>query len=279
MLKLKFCLQSLQIVRTFVISKFDKISIDSDTTSNVFNWKFEFFEIRCINAFENVFVKILSKRFNEINSNWILNYSNARSHKHLNNKFNKFDLRYKCWHCWKYCKKFATLLYKSNSNLSNVNDESKISKFWNVNVCFVDFMTFNSIRFTIFRILRFVRFWAIDFNFRCFCEKNVFVKIISKRNKKLKCNRFLNHFQTKSLKIQNMYSSNFVFRYRYKFWQCSKFRKKFVTSLNCLISESKHDKFELKKSISREKLKKSKFENNENIENIVKIWKKSWIIK
>ena len=163
--------------------------------------------------------------------------------------------------------------------MSNVNNESKISKFWNVDVCFVVSITFNSIRFAIFRILRFVRFWAIDFNFRCFCEKNVFVKIILKRDKKLKCDCFLNYFQTKSLRIQNIYSSNFVFRYRYKFWQCFKFRKKFVTSLNYLIFESEHDKFELKKSIFRKESKESKFENNENIENIAKIWKKRWLIK
>ena len=66
LLKLKFCLQNLQIIRTFVISKFDNVSIDSDIISNVFNWKFEFFETRRTNVFENVFVKILLKRFNEI---------------------------------------------------------------------------------------------------------------------------------------------------------------------------------------------------------------------
>ena len=277
LLKLKFCLQSLQIIRTFVISEFDKISIDSNIISSVFNWKFEFFETRRTNVFENVFVKILSKRFNEINSNWILNHSDAKSHRHFDNKFSKFDLRYWCWHCWKCCKKIAISLYKSNSNLSNANVESKISIFWNFDVCFVVFMIFNSIRFAIFRTLRFARFWIIDFNFRCFCEKKIFVKIISKRDKKLKCDCFLNHFQTKSLKIQSMYSSNFVFRYRYNFWQCSRFRKKLVTSLNCLVSESKHEKFELKKSMSRTKSKKSKFENNENIENIAKIWEKRWL--
>ena len=280
LLKLKFCLQILQIIRTNVISKSDKFSIDFDITSSIFNWKFEFFdETRRKNSFENVFNKILLNRFNEMNSNWILNYSNANAHKHFDNKYNKFDLRYRCWHCWKCCKKIAMLLYKSKSNLSNVNDESKISRFWNVDVCFVVFIIFNSIRFAIFRILRFVLFWIIVFNFRCFCEKNAFVKIILKRNKKLKCVCFLYHFQTKSLKIQNMCSSNFLFRYRYNFWQCSRFRKKLVTSLNCLISKSKHDRFELKKSISREKLKESKFENSENIENIAKIWNQRWLTR
>ena len=273
LLKLKFCLQSLQIIRTLIISEFDEISIDSDIISNVFNWKFEFLETRRTNVSENVFAKILLKRFNEINFDWILNHSDAKSHRHFDNKFSKSDLRYWCWHCWKCCKKIAISLYKSNSNLSKANIESKISIFWNFNVCFVVSMSFNSIRFVVFRTLRFARFWIINFNFRCFCEKNTFVKIISKRNKKLKCHCFLNHFQTKSLKIQNMYSSNFVFRYRYNFWQCSKFRKKLVTSLNCLIFESKHDRFELKKSIFWFELKKSKFENNENIENIAKIWK------
>ena len=267
LLKLKFC-----------FSKFDEVSIDSDIISNVFNWKFEFLEARRTDASENTFAKILSKRFNEINSNWILNYSNAKSHKHFDNKFNKSDLRYWCWHCWKCCKKIAISLYKLNSNLSDANVESKISIFWNFDVCFVVFIIFNSIRFAIFRTLRFVRFWVIDFNFRCFCEKKIFVKIISKRNRKLKCDCFLNHFQTKSLRIQNMYSSNFVLRYRYNFWQCSRFREKLVTLLNCLIFESKHERFELKKSMFRTKSKRSKFENNENIENIAKIWKKRWLI-
>ena len=277
LLKLKFCLQSLQITRTFVISKFDEISIDFDITSNVLKWKFEFFETRRINAFENAFAKILSKRFNEINSDWVLNYSDAKSHKHFDNKFNKFDLRYRCWHCSKCCKKFAISLYCSKSDSLQV-DESNVSISWNFDVDFT-VIVFNSVRFAIFRAIRFARFWIIAFSSRCFCEKNVFVKIILKRNRKLKCDRFLYHFQTRSLKIQSMYSSNFVRRYRYNVWQCSKFRRKFVTSLNCLIFESEHDKLELKKSISRKKSKESKFENSENIENIAKIWKKRWLTK
>ena len=271
LLKSKFCLQNLQIVLT--ICWFDAFFVDFDIATNVQNWKFELFDEtrrEKIFAKENAFVKILLKRFNEINFDWNLNYSNAKSHKHLNNKLNKFDLRYWCRRCSKCYRKFAISRYKSNSNLSNINVESKISIFWNFDVNFVVFMIFNSVRFAIFRILRFFFFWIIVFNSRCFCEKNVFVKIISKRNRKLKCVCFLYHFQTKSLKIQNIYSKNFVFRYRYNFWQCSKFRKKLVTSLNCLILESKHDKFELKKSIFWFELKKSKFENNKNIEVIAK---------
>ena len=277
LLKLKFCLQNLQIARIFIISWSDEFSIDFDIISSDFNWRFEFFETRRINVFENAFVKILSKRFNEINSNWILNHLNAKLHKHFDNKFNRFDLRYRCWHCSKCCKKFVISLYCSKSN-SLQTDESNVSISWNFDVDFT-IIVFNSIRFAIFRTLRFVRFWVIVFNFRCFCEKNVFVKIISKRDKKLKCDRFLNHFQTKSLRIHIMYSSNFVFRYRYNSWQCSRFRRKLVTSLNCLIFESEHDRFELKKSISREKSKKSKFENSENIENIAEIWKKRWLTR
>ena len=169
LLKLKFCLQSLQIVRTFVISKFNEISIDFDTTSNVLNLKFEFLEIRRINVFENVFVKILWKRFNEINFDWILNYSDAKSQKHFDNKFSKFDLRYWCRHCCKCCKKVAISLYNSNSNSSNVNVESKISIFWNVNVdltiCFV------------FEIFLNFEISNLIFNFCCFCEINDFDEI------------------------------------------------------------------------------------------------------
>ena len=276
LLKLKLCLQSLQITRTFVISKFDDVSIDSDIISSVFNWRFEFFETRRTDVSENVFAKTLSKRFNEINSNWILNHLDAKSHKHFDNRANRFDLRYKCWHCSKCCRKFVISLYCSKFDSLQI-EKSNVSIFWNFDVFFVVSVIFNSARFVVFRILRFARFWVIDFNFRCFCEKNVFVKIISKRDKKLKCDRFLNHFQTRSLRIHIMYSNNFVFRYRYNLWQCSRFRRKLVTSLNCLIFESEHVRLESKRSISREKSKESKFENSENIENIAKMMRKYWV--
>ena len=207
-----------------------------------------------------------------------MNHSKTKSQKHFDNKFSKSDLRYWCWHCWRFCKKFAISLYNSNSDSSHAV-ESKILIFWSFDVCFAVSMIFNSARFAIFRALRFARFWAIDFNSRCSCEKNAFVKAISKRNKELKCDCFLNYSQTRSLRIQSMYSSSFVLRYRYNFWQCSRFRKKLVTSLNCLISESKHDRFELKRSIFRKELKESKFEESKNIENIAEIWEERWMIR
>ena len=164
MLKLKFFLQYLQIIWT--ICWFNAFFIDFDTTSNVFNWKFEFFETCRINVFENVFVKILSKRFNEINFDWILNYSKTKSHKHFDNKFNKFVLRYKWRHCCKYCKNVAISLYNSNSNSLNVNVESKISIFWKIDVdltiCFVFDVFLN---FDVSNLI---------FNFCYFCEINNF---------------------------------------------------------------------------------------------------------
>ena len=97
-LKLKFCLQILQIIWT--TCWFDAFFIDFDITFSVFNWKFELLdETRRENASENVFARVLLKRFNEMNSNWILNHSDARSHKHFDNKFSKSDLRYRCWCC------------------------------------------------------------------------------------------------------------------------------------------------------------------------------------
>ena len=276
LLKLKLCLQILQFFWT--ICWFDAFSLDFDITSNVLNWKFEFLETRRTDAFENVFAKILSKRFNEINSNWILNHSNAKSHRHFDNKANRFDLRYKCLHCSKCCRKFVTLLYCSKFD-SLQTEKSNVSIFWNLDVFFVVSMISNSARFVAFRTLRFARFWIIDFNFRCSCEENAFVKIISKRDIELKCDCFLNHFQTKSLRIQSMYSSNFVLRYRYNSWQCSRFRRKLVTSLNNLISKSRHVKLELNWSISRKELKKSKFEDKKDIEDIAKIEEKNWLTK
>ena len=92
LLKLKFYLQSLQIIRTHVISKSDKFSIDSDITSSVFNWRFERLDkarLENVSAKENVFARVLLKRFNEMNSDWILNHSDARSHKHFDNRFSK----------------------------------------------------------------------------------------------------------------------------------------------------------------------------------------------
>ena len=212
LLKLKFCLQNLQIFRKFVISKSDEISIDSDITSNIFNWKFEFLETRRTNFSENVFAKILSKRFNEINSNWVLNHSDAKSHKHFDNKFSKFDLRYWCRHCWKFCKKFAITLYNLNSDLLHVV-ESKISIFWNVEidltVCFVFEIFLNSTDFSL-------ETSNVIFNFRCFCEmndsdkmkidcivtnsskRNVFVKIISKSFNEMNFDWSSNHVLTMS---------------------------------------------------------------------------------
>ena len=278
-LKLKSCLQILQFI--WMTSWFDAFFIDFDIATSVHSWRFELLDEtrrEKISAKENAFVKTLLKRFNEINLDWVLNHSKARSHRLFDNRFSRFDLRYRCWHCWRCCRKFATSLYSSNSDSSH-SVESKISIFWSVDVCFAVFIAFNSTRSAIFWALRFARFWVTDFNSRCSCEENAFVKVISKRDRELKCDCFLNHFQTESLRVQSMYSSSFVLRYRYNSWQCSRFRRKLVTSLNCLIFESEHDKLELKKSISREELKESKLKDNEDIENITKIWEERWLTR
>ena len=280
LLKLKLCLQSLQIVLAICWS--DAFFVDFDIATSVQSWKFELLDEarrEKIFAKENAFARILLKRFNEVNFDWSLNHSDAKSHRHFDNRLSRFDLRYWCRRCSKCYRKLATSRYKSNSSLSNINVESKISIFWNIDVDFAVFMIFNSIRFATFRTLRFALFWAIAFNSRCFCEENAFVRIISKRDRELKCVCFLYHFQAESLRVQSMYSSNFVLRYRYNSWQCSKFRRKLVTSLNCLIFESEHDRLELKKSISWLELKESKFEDNENIEIIAKIRKERWFAR
>ena len=219
-MKLKFWLQSLQIIRTNIISKSDEFSIEFDITSSVLNEKFEFLdEIRRKNASENVFDRTLLKRFNEMNSNWVLNYSNAKSHRHFDNKFSKFDLRYKCRHCCKCCKKIAISLYSSNSNSLNVNVESKISIFWNVDVdltiCFVFEIFLNLTRLTF-------ETSNVIFNFCCFCEinnfekmkidcieENDFVKTISKSCNEMNFDWSSNHVLTKSMKTIINKSNNF----------------------------------------------------------------------
>ena len=167
-LKLKFCLQILQIIWT--TCWFDAFFIDFDITSSVFNWRFEFFdETRREDVSENVFARALLKRFNEMNSNWILNHSDARSHRHFDNRFSKFDLRYRCWHCLRCCKKIATSLYSSNSDSLHAV-ESKISIFWSVDVdltvCFAFEIFLNSFRLTTFETSDMI------FNLCCFCEEN-----------------------------------------------------------------------------------------------------------
>ena len=248
-LKLKICLQSLQVTWALVISTFDEISIDSDITSSVLNWKFELFETRRTDAFENVFVKILLKRFNEINSDWILSHSEANSHKHFDNKFNKFDLRYWCRHCWKFCRKFAITLYNSNFDSLHAA-ESKISISWNVNVdltvCSAFEIFLNSIRLTIFEISN------VIFNFCCFDEiddsdemkindivtdslrENVFVKAISKSCNEMNFDWSSNQTLTKSIKTIINKSSNSDSQYRCK--HCCKWWKKFAIWLNSLFS-------------------------------------------
>ena len=186
------------------------------------------------------------KRFNDVNFDWNLNYSNALSYKHFDNKFNKFDLWYWRWHCWKYCKKIAISLYKSNSNLSNANVESKISISWNVNVdltiCFALKIFLNLFCLTIFEISN------VIFNFCCFdevddfnemkidniitnsLEKNVFVKTISKSCNEMNIDWSSNQTLTKSMKTIINKSNNFDSQYKCKdYWKCW---KKFAIWLN-----------------------------------------------
>ena len=70
LLKLKLCLQNLQITRTHVISEFDALSVDSDIVTSVHNWRFELFDEarrKDVSAEENAFERIVLKRFNEVN--------------------------------------------------------------------------------------------------------------------------------------------------------------------------------------------------------------------
>ena len=228
-----------------MICWFDVLFIDFDITSSVLNWRFKLLdEARRENVFakENAFVRTLLKRFNEMNSNWILNYSNAWSHKHFDKKFSKSDLRYWCQNCWKCCKKFATSLYSSNFDSLHVV-ESKISIFWNVNVdltvCSVLEVFLNSFRLTTFEVS------DVIFNFCCFCEEdeinetndfdemridciitdlleeNVFVRTISKSCNEMNFDWSSNHALTKSARTIINKLSSFDSQYRCKHcWRC-----------------------------------------------------------
>ena len=216
-------------------------------TSSVFNWRFERLDearLDDVSAEENAFVRIVLKRFNEVNFDWSFNHSEARSQRHFDNSFSRSDLRYWCWHCWRFCRKFAISLYSSNSDLSHVV-ESKISIFWSLSVDFAFFTFF-------FAIFRSACFRALVSLFCC-CEEKTFVRVVLKMCKKSKCDCFWNHLKIESLRQLSKNRSRCVFRYRYKCWQCFKFRRKFEASLKCLRFESLCFRLESKRSISRSK--------------------------
>ena len=114
---------------------------------------------------------------------WFLNYANANFRRHLNNKSNTFDFRYKFWFwiCWRCCKKLIILLYRSNFRISHMRVESKISISTKVDVdfevfCLIICLIFNlidSIRFLIrisTRISNSICFWAFFFSFLSFLD-------------------------------------------------------------------------------------------------------------
>ena len=195
--------------------------------------------------------------------------SKTKFQRQVSNNISRFDFRYKCWHCWKCCKKFANSL---NRRFSHVSVESKISICWNVDVDFAissAFNVFDLIRLAFLIALNLV-FFAIfrAFNFCCSCcfyeandfdemneivwfvanslEENAFVKAISKSCNDVNFDWFSNQFKTKSQRQSCNKSSKSDFRCWC--WNCRNCRKMFVTSQNNSNSKSFCVSFESKKS-------------------------------
>ena len=125
--------------------------------------------------------KILIHSFNDVEfMTSCLSYqiSKTKSQRQLSNSISRSDFRYKCWHCWKCCKKFAISL---NRRFSYVSVESKISIFWSFDVDFAASWIFKAfdltrVAFLTTLILVFLiafRFSDEMFNFCCFCEADV----------------------------------------------------------------------------------------------------------
>ena len=137
-LKLKSASQCLQIIcefvqwnwicfnRRFIDEKWTKHSTHEWYCDEEFKIKINDFAINSSEIIENAHVKSLSK-FCMMLKIWFLNHANAKSRTHLNNKSNTFCFKYWCWICWKFCKKFIILLYRSNFKISHMRIESKIS--------------------------------------------------------------------------------------------------------------------------------------------------------
>ena len=145
-------------LRTWLRNLFLKLKFESQRMQIIFE-----ILILTNETFAKSIRKISIHSFNDIDfmivclSNQI---SKTKFQKQTNNNVNKFDFRYWCWHCWKYCKKFFDSL---NRRSSHVKIESKISIFWNIDVNFVVFFVFNvfdliCLTFFIALILIFFRF-------------------------------------------------------------------------------------------------------------------------
>ena len=72
--------------------------------------------------------------------------------RHSNNKINKFDSRYWCWHCRRCCRNFAISQYRLKFCISQANVVSKYSISTATEVDFETFKVSISIRFATFRI-------------------------------------------------------------------------------------------------------------------------------
>ena len=96
--------------------------------------------------------------------------SKTKSQRQVSNNISKSDFRYRCWHCWRCCRNFASSL---NCRSSHVKIESKISISWSVDVDFATSSAFNAfdlIRLAFLTALNLV-FFAIfrAFDFCCSC--------------------------------------------------------------------------------------------------------------
>ena len=203
-LKLKFCSQCLQVIFEQLICFvcFRSRIIDENWAKHsTHKWycdencetsETNVFVVNSIKIIENAHAKSRSK-FCMIMKIWFLNHANAKFRKYLNNKSNTFCFRYWCWICWKCCKKFIILLYKSNFRISHMKIESKISISTKIDVDF-DNWTFcwicsiNSACFFVFHLIwhsinlisRCVCFWIFcSINWVFFCLKNSIVKIFA----------------------------------------------------------------------------------------------------
>ena len=196
-LKLKFASQCLHVIfeqLTCLICSRSRVIDENWAKHSTHKWywnekcethdEINDFDVNSNEIIKNAYVRFLSK-FCIMLKIWSLNHANANSRKHLNNKSNTFCFRYWCWVCWKCCKKFITLLYRSNFKISHISVESNISISTKIDVEFEISMTFcwtscsiNSTRFFVSHLIwhsvnlisRCVCFWifcSVDWAFFC----------------------------------------------------------------------------------------------------------------
>ena len=291
LLKLKFCLQRLQI-RAQTICWIENFFIDFDANSNVDIWKIA----RSISIFTRMWVawaRISTMIFaffaNKsdaifVSFDVILNVViercellNATSCKNIFVIVTKFlDVAEEVDD---FCEKneHVTINFSTNSHIVSNVEFVKIelttecfwtSIFWNFWTMICSFCETN----------RVVTFLIVDFFFALHIDlsawnrkdeliivlkinvKNVFVKIVSKSCKKMKSDWFANQISTKSQKITFIHSR--ISNSQYRCWHCWKCWMKLMIWLNRLFSEFWWNRAELKKSKFANKNKSQNVKNS-----------------